>query len=182
MAIDRTTFAVVDDDGTEETGTEFNAAWVDALADAIDAYAALLGPSEDIPFFNMAGPTAERTFTFPDADATVLTDLSSTLGGDAGTGTVIRNGAQAFADTAVVDLGSATTHHGFLAVGYDSGIWGLFVQQGSAGVGIVSDTASHYSITKNTANRINVYIESGNLKIQNLRGSSVQLRIVRIGA
>lgn len=73
MALDRTNITVVDDDGTETTGTVFDAEFFDAIYDAIDAYAALLGPSEDIPFFALAGPTALRTFTFPDADATVFT-------------------------------------------------------------------------------------------------------------
>jgi hypothetical protein len=71
MAITRRT--IVDDDGSGLTGTIADAAWMEQLYDDIDAYAALLGPSEDIPFFNIAGPTAIRTFTFPDADATVFT-------------------------------------------------------------------------------------------------------------
>lgn len=73
MALDRSNITPVDDDGSGTTGTVLDAAFFDAIYDAIDAYAALLGPSEDVPFFAMAGPTALRTFTFPDADATVFT-------------------------------------------------------------------------------------------------------------
>lgn len=73
MALDRSNITPVDDDGTGTKGTVLDAAFFDAVYDAIDAYAALLGPSEDIPLFAVAGPTQLRTYTFPDADATVFT-------------------------------------------------------------------------------------------------------------
>lgn len=73
MAIDRTNITPIDDDGTETTGTVLDAAFFDAIYDAIDAYVATLPPSAEVPFFNMIGPTQLRDFTFPDANATVFT-------------------------------------------------------------------------------------------------------------
>jgi hypothetical protein len=70
MALDRDDITVVDDDGTETTGTVFDAAFFEALYDAIDT--AIIGPN--VPFFNVSGLTDERFFTFPDVNAVVFTD------------------------------------------------------------------------------------------------------------
>jgi len=69
--------------------------------------------------FQVTGPTALRTYTFPDANATVLTNANAVTVSQGGTGTtsltgvVIGNGTSAFTATSILTSANGGTGNGF---------------------------------------------------------------------
>jgi len=100
------------------------------------------------------------------------------------TGTVLGNTSQVVANDAVISLGSDAVRGFVFVINHTDASQALFTLNGTGNaVGEVSYSASIYSITAGTSSRINIYWSAGNnrYELQNKRGSSVTISLIRIG-
>lgn len=99
------------------------------------------------------------------------------------TGTLVTNDAQTVANAAVISLGANTVNAVYM-ISASNGTNAIFTVNGASQVTELVfsyGAGTYYSITKNTASKVNVYWETDAYKLQNLTGSSMTIRLIRLG-
>lgn len=115
----------------------------------------------------------------------VLTTVTAgTFGSTATSGTLVSNDPQTVLNDGIVALGDDTIRGFLFVINSTSGAQALFTLNGAGHAAVeVADPAGIYTVTAGSASSINVYWSAGNnrYELENKRGVSVTLRLVRIG-
>lgn len=104
----------------------------------------------------------------------------TSFGGASATGTLVTNDTQTVANDAVINIGGTTSDGLFLVQNDSEAPFMVWLIKASSIASIVSDPGGNVSVTAGTANKYNVYYSAG-WKLENKRGASRTIRLIRLG-